>query len=70
MNPQDDIRTASTPTGERYSSKKRLEHQKEGLFLQSFHLLRELSEGSVTRLSECCRATSMSRSCLPGTART
>ena len=45
MNPQDDIRTASTPTGERYSSKKRLEHQKEGLFLQSFHLLPELSEG-------------------------
>ena len=44
MNPQDDIRTASTPAGERYSSQERLERQKEELFSRSFQLLPELAE--------------------------
>lgn len=37
--PQDDIRTASTPSGNRYVSKERLEYQRDTLFLEGFHLL-------------------------------
>lgn len=44
MSAQDDIRTASTPKGKRYTSRERLDAQRETLFLEAFHLLPELSE--------------------------